>query len=297
MDTSLIDKFESYLRNVKNRSELTITAYCTDMRQFCAVFKDKQSLGEITRADIEGRYIANLAASGLSPASRARKLASVKSFFKWAKTNGYIVENFVENVENPKIPQAEPKIMSKEEIKSVIKSAKTNGRYFENKFRDLAILSLMFNTGIRRAEVVNAKLADINLEESSMLVHGKGNKERIVYYNDNTRAILSEYIKVHRKLMKESENSEYLFVSREAKKMSICSINRIVNAHLEMAGVKDKGYTAHSTRKAFATAVYEATSDIFATQKLLGHSSPNTTMRYVKASEEMKKKAAKSISF
>lgn len=294
-----INDFESYLRNIKNRSEKTIKAYSSDLLEFCLMMNDKLDLNEIKRSDIENIYIANLVNSGNGPASRARKISSLRSFFKWAKSNNIVRENPAEDVELPKLPQKKPKIMSHEEVYDTILCAKygddTEPAY--ESFRNLAIIMIMFSTGIRRAELTEIKVTDVNLSESSLLIHGKGNKERIVYFNDATRAVLSEYINSHRKQMKFSESSDYLFISRKSEKLNVATINRIVNKYLEEAGIKNKGFTAHSTRKAFATTVYENTRDIYVVQNLLGHSSPVTTQKYVGINESNKKKAAMSMSF
>lgn len=294
-----IKLFESYLRNVKNRSEKTIEAYSQDLREFSRLMAHKDSINEITRADIETSYIENLVQCGNGPSSRARKLSSLRSFFKWAVANELVKENPVENVEMPKIPHKEPKVMDSNEVFDVMLNVRNDGSRESacEGFRNLAIMSLMFNTGVRRSEVIEIKLNDLNLSDSSLLIHGKGNKERVAYFNDTTRAILSEYVLSHRKSLKPSETSEYLFVSKRAEKMVPASINKIVNKYFEAAGVKSKGYTAHSTRKAFATQAYSNTGDIFAVQNLLGHSSPNTTMKYVGVVESKKKAAAMTVNF
>lgn len=250
----------------------------------------------ITQRDIEGRYIANLVDSGISASSRARKLSSLKAFFKWAKANGFVVENPVENVESPKLPHREPKAMSVSEVEEVMVAVRSDATTESAMFRDIAILHLLFATGIRRAEVVNIKLKDLDLQDGSLLVHGKGSKERIVYFNDTTRAILSEFVLSHRKLMKPAETSEFLFVSRQSEKISLCQVNNIINRHFETAGLRDKGYTVHTTRRTFATSVYRNCGDIMAVKELLGHSSVSTTMRYVSISDDAKKKAAMSVS-
>lgn len=294
-----IDMFALYLKNVKNRSDKTIQAYCSDMREFCAVFEDKDSLNEITRLDIETVYIAYLVDSGNGASSRARKLSSLRSFFKWAVSNNIVVENPVENVEMPKIPHKEPKVMENDEVFEVMMNVRNDDSRESacEGFRNLAIMSVMFNTGVRRSEVTEIKLSDVNLHNGSILIHGKGNKERFVYFNDAPRAIISEYIASHRKHLKPAETSEYLFVSKRSEKMCPATINLIVNKYLKAAKVKEKGYTAHSTRKVYATNIYDNTGDIFAVQNLLGHSSPNTTMKYVGAVESKKRAAAMTVNF
>lgn len=291
--------FQEYLRNVKNRSEKTIKAYSQDLREFFSVMGFSDAVNETTQREVETVYIAFLVDKGNAPASRSRKLSSVRAFYKWAVSNGIVVENPVKNVEMPKIPQKEPKVMSNDEVFDVILNAKEDESRESalEAFRNLAILSLMFNTGMRRAEVANATLEDLNLEDASLVVHGKGSKDRIVYFNDTTRAILSEYVASHRNNFKPAQKSKYLFVSKRSEKLCDEAINRIVNKYFEAAGVKEKGYTAHSTRKVFATNVYRNTRDISVVQKLLGHNNPQTTMKYAMVGEDLKRQAATTVNF
>lgn len=294
-----LELFKTYLSNVKNRSEKTINSYSQDLREFFDVMGFYDSISEITLHDVESVYIAYLVEKGNCASTRARKLSSVRSFYKWAVNNKIVVENPVENVEMPKIPHKEPKVMSNDEVFDVMFNAK-NDESRESSleaFRNLAILSLMFNTGVRRSEVIEIKLKDLNIENGSLIVHGKGNKERIVYFNMTTKAILSEYIYSHRENLKPAKKSKYLFVSKKSEKICPSAINRIINKYFKAAGVKEKGYTAHSTRKAFATQVYRNTNDIAATQYLLGHNNPQTTMHYVGISEQIKRNAAMTVNF
>ena len=290
-----INEFAKYLKNVRNLSDSTISAYLSDLREFCAIMGFEGEVKEITLREVETVYIEKLVASGNCAASRSRKLSSVRVFYKWAVKNGIVKNNPVEDIELPKIEKKTVKAMSFNEVEQVLDEEKKDSR--ENSFRDLAILSLMFSTGIRRAELTEIKLSDLNLEESLIVIHGKGNKDRLAYFNDTTRAVLSEYINVHRKFYCTSEKSNYLFVSGKGEKLCLSTVNRIVNRYLESAGIKDKGFTAHSTRKAFATAVYDNTGDIFAVQQLLGHSSPSTTQRYVGVAESRKRQAAMTVNF
>lgn len=290
-----INEFATYLKNVRNLSGATIAAYSSDLREFCAVMGFTDCVKEITLHDVETVYIANLVASGNCAASRSRKLSSVRVFYKWAVKNGIVKNNPVEDIELPKIEKKTVKAMSFNEVEQVLDEAKKDSR--ENSFRDLAILSLMFSTGIRRAELTEIKLSDLNLEECSLVVHGKGSKDRLAYFNNTTRAILYEYVNVHRKFAKPAQTSEYLFVSQRDEKLCLSTVNRVVNRYLNAAGIKQKGYTAHSPRKAFATAVYDNTGDIFAVQQLLGHSSPATTQRYVGIAESRKRMAAMTVNF
>lgn len=290
-----INEFATYLKNVRNLSDSTIYAYSSDLREFCAVMGFSDVVNEITLHDVETVYIANLVASGNCAASRSRKLSSVRVFYKWAVKNGIVKNNPVAEIEMPKIEKKSVNAMSCKEVEQVLNEAKND--YGDEAFRNLAIVSLMFYSGLRRAEITEIKLNDLNLEECSLVVHGKGSKDRIAYFNNTTRTILYEYVNVHRKFAKPAQTSEYLFVSQRDEKLCLSTVNRVVNRYLNAAGIKQKGYTAHSPRKAFATAVYENTGDIFAVQQLLGHSSPATTQRYVGVAEYRKREAAMTVNF
>lgn len=294
-----LEAFINYMKNVRNRSEKTLQAYSQDLIEFFSTLGGKANIGEITHNDIEEIYIAKLVEKGNAPTSRARKIASIRSFYHWAFNNGFVERNPSRNIESPKIPYKEPKVMNIDDVKAVMDKVK-NDSSRESKCesgRDAAILSLMFATGIRRAEITEIKLSDIDMEESSILIHGKGNKERTVYFNDSTKEILINYIEEGRMKLKPAETSEYLFVSKRATKIHVATINDIVNKYFKSAGIKGEGYTAHSTRKAFATTVYQNTKDLMTVQNLLGHSNPQTTMRYIGINSESKKKVAMSMNF
>lgn len=297
--TECIDKFEENLRNVKNRSNLTVYCYILDVKDFFSIIGEDRDIETVSKNEIESVYIKGLVEAGNAPASRARKLSSVRAFYKWATDASIMDKSPMNGIDMPKIPYKEPKVMDMGDVREVI-SATNNSTSREAKCeagRDNAILTLMFSTGVRRAEVTEIKLNDVTMDESSILIHGKGNKERVVYFNDSAANVLQDYLDEYRNNLKPAVTSEYLFVSKRSEKLNVSSINRIVNKYFEAAGVKEKGFTAHSTRKVFATTVYQNTKDLMTVQNLLGHSNPQTTMRYIGISNEMKKKAAMSMSF
>lgn len=293
--TKKIEIFSSYMRNIKNYSDKTVSAYSSDLSEYFRIMGD----GDFDWCDVESKYINHLVENGNSPASRARKLSALRSYYKWAVKSHLEEDNPIEAIESPKIPTREPKVMSDNEVAEVLKCAMSDRNHVskDERYRNYSMLVLMFSTGVRRSEVIEIKLSDIDLSENSITIHGKGNKERIVYFNDEAKETIIEYINNHRPNLENSKDSDYLFVSRRSGKMCAANVNLIVNKYYNQAGVKDKGYTVHSTRKAFATRVYMNTSDLVATQKLLGHEKPETTMRYVRASEQLKKSAAMSVRF
>lgn len=152
-------------------------------------------------------------------------------------------------------------------------------------------------TGIRREELTNIMLTDINFSNSTILIHGKGNKQRKVYINDNLRPILSEYVLSHRSALNSASTSRYLFPSIKSEHASVGTVNNIINHFFDEAGIKQRGISAHILRKRFATTVYNNTNDIALTSKMLGHSSPSVTMRYVSIDENNMRNAAVAVNY
>lgn len=293
----MLEKYINYLSCVKGLSDNTVKSYKADLKEFFYYFKAKR-FDEITRPDIE-EFIVSLAKSGNSAASRARKISSIKGIFKWAYENQIIAQDPSSGIAATKVPVKESKVMTREEVAEMINCAKVEA-YSSGKaedFRNLAILSFMFSSGIRRSEVVEVKISDMNLESNAVIIHGKGNKERVAYFNNSTAEIIGKYLKEKRPEISRSETSEYLFPTGQSEKMCAASINLIIDKYLKATGLKEKGYTVHDTRRAFATTVYQNTGDIVAVQRLLGHSTPSVTMRYIGANEESKRSAAMTVEF
>lgn len=293
----MLERYVAYLEFVKGLSQNSVKSYKSDLAEFFYYFANKE-FSEITRSDIE-EFIVNLAKAGNSPASRARKISSIKGIFKWALENGIIESDPCYCIASTKVPVKEAKVMTREEVAELINCAKAEA-YSSGKaedFRNLAILSFMFSSGIRRSEVVEVKISDMNLESNAVIIHGKGNKERVAYFNNSTAEIIAKYLDEKRPEISRAETSEYLFPTGQSEKMCAASINLIIDRYLKATGLKEKGYTVHDTRRAFATTVYQNTGDIVAVQRLLGHSTPSVTMRYIGANEESKRNAAMTVEF
>ncbi len=295
-----IAEFANYLTNVKNRPNSTVYSYCADLRQFQSIMARYGDLREITLKDINNDYIGNLVHMELSATTRARKISALKTFYKYLHNLGYVQKNITVDIDMPKIPKKVIKTMSNNEVSNILLCANNDSKTANGDvdwFRNITMLKLMLNTAIRREEIVNIGLKDISMENNSILIHGKGDKERMVYFNNDTKAFLSEYIASHRNLMKPAKTSPYLFVTIRAEKMNVSTVNIIYNKYRDMANLKDKGYTVHSMRKTSATNMYQKTGDIYAVKGVLGHSSIATTEIYAKLGEESKKRVAMAIGF
>ena len=289
-----LDLWEKYQKDILGRSENTIKNYISDVNQF-AKMEHIDSV-DTSREEIE-HYLSSLCETGRSEATRSRKITAIQMFYSFLHKSGYIEEDPSAGIAKPKIPKKVVKVMDDEEVKDVL-SAAENEKKNKDYFRNMTLIYLLFSTGLRRNELVNVKLDDVSIKDNSLLVReGKGSKQRVVYFNDTMKALLSEYIAGHRPMLKYADKSEYLFPSNCHEKLGLSTVNMIVNKVFTDAGVKDKGYTGHSTRKVFASKVYDATKDIVTVQQLLGHTNPQTTMRYVMVAEERKKNAAQLVNF
>lgn len=280
------------------KSKRTVEAYKADLSAFAGYMKDyiQKSVNALKYSDMR-LWVNHLEGCGLSASTRARKIATIRSFFKWMQKMEYIEKNPTEGLESPKLPKKQPKVISTADSKKMLSVARNANSDHITCFRDYAIVSMFLTTGVRREELANIKMSDVDMESGTILIHGKGNKERFVYINDMLRPIISEYLAVYRGKFKTAETSEYLFVSTRNANISLNGINKIVNDLMERSGIKEDGVSAHVLRKRFATTVFDNTGDIATVSKLLGHSSPSTTMRYVSICEDTMRKAANVVNF
>lgn len=277
MDGQHIEDFLSYIKLVKNLSGNTISAYRIDIDEFFKVFDTE----EITSRDVT-KHIFELSKSGIAPASVCRKISAIRAFYKWAVKEGIAEKNPADGVDLPQIPHREPKALDNSQITAMLKAV--NGNSF-NAPRDRLIISLMVVCGMRKSELINILLADVNQKEFSIRIrHGKGDKERYCYYNETVSALLKKYLCDIRVLSHYAKDSEYLFISQCSGKLSQSQLSNIVDDLLTKIGAKEKGVSVHVLRKTCATGYYEQGVDIYTIRNILDHASVTTTQRYVKPS-------------
>lgn len=278
----------------QEKSKCTIKAYSGDLAGFAENIG--KPLNEVRYADLQ-RWINAMAAGGLSPATRARKISAVKSFYRWMVKMELMDRNPADAIDPPKLEKKEPKVISAADASEALFLARNDGDREKTWYRNYAIFAVIIYTGIRREELTNIKLSDVDMAADKILIHGKGNKQRTVFINATLHAVLSEYMTVYRPMLKPAADSEYLFPSSQSEKMSVRLVNEIVNSIMDKAGIKERGMSAHALRKRFATSAFEATGDIATVSKMLGHSSPTVTMRYVRIDENKMRDTANVVSF
>lgn len=297
MKFSIIDGFMGYLKSARGRSDLTVKEYAYDLHNFFsfllnseeeekeeAIFEQvtPEVLHGVTRKDIYD-YLTYLEFHRKnSNRTKSRKLSTLKTFFAYLyEVEGLISTNPTEGVHTPKISKTLPVYMNFEEATKLLETAKEEKESLQG-IRDYTILTLFLNCGMRLGELAKINIEDVSSNET-IRVHGKGDKERIVYLNMACMATLEEYLPLRRSI----ETDEHaLFLSNRKKRLSVRSIQYMVDKYVRKAGLDPK-ITVHKLRHTAATLMYQYGSrDLRALQEILGHESIHTTEIYTHVENE-----------
>lgn len=265
-----IDKFIKYLEVERGFSHHTVRAYKKDLDIFSNFVESQPE--KIEPIDVRG-FIAEQINSGLNKTSAGRRLAAVRSFFRFLHREGYIKSNPAKVVSTPKKPKMLPKFLTVDDVFSLIEKPQGIGFMVA---RDKAILELLYSSGIRVSELSGLDMGDIDLREGLVKVKGKGRKERIVPVGSKAIEAIRSYL-VERMLLKKKDKA--LFLNRNGSRITERSIRRIVVKYARMVLI-DGRIGPHTLRHTFATHLLQAGADLRTIQELLGHSSLSTTQKY-----------------
>jgi len=276
-----LQKFIDYLKYEKKYSPLTLKAYHKDLEEFLFFLeKYKLKVLKVTSKDIRN-WIMILTERQLSERTINRKIAAIKSFYKFLLKTGTISGNPAAILSGMKVKRSVPVPFSEKEMFVLF-----DAEIFENSFeglRDKAIISLLYTTGIRKAELINLKLHDIDFDKKELKVLGKRNKERLVPLLDNTLNHLVAYIKQREVLVNTNTAEPFLFLTKKRKKMYDVLVYRIINSYISKVSVKHKK-SPHMLRHTFATHLLNNGAGLNAIKELLGHSSLAATQVYTHSS-------------
>lgn len=273
----LISQFLHYLSVGRGFSSRTIEAYHHDLNKFVAFLEaaNKTDVVIITKEDVS-HFLSEQAKTN-GAITRARKLSSIKSFFKYLGREGIIAANPVSDIEAPKLPEKEPTYLTEAEYQNLIATVRREATPFYLS-RDLAIIVLLLGTGIRLSELVGLTLDRVNLEYSgrSIKVRGKGDKERIIPLTNEVMGVLEQYLKT-----RPDVSSNHLFISRLGEELHARSVYGLVKKYLKCTGIKKTKVSVHSLRHTFGTSLMNNGVNIVVIQELLGHKKLETTRRYL----------------
>ena len=275
-------KFIDELKYEKNYSTKTTDGYLRDLDLFLEYLNENniKKYKEISYQDIR-LYINYLYDLNYNNKTICRHISSLRSFFKYLKVNNIIDENPCTLISNPKLDKKLPKYLSFDDTEKLL-NAFDNNNFIG--LRNSTILELLYSTGIRVSEVTNIKYKDISLSNKTIVIIGKGNKERIVYFGTKFEKLLVLYLKnSYPKL--NVNNSEYLFLSKTGKKINDREIRTIIDNATKIAGLNMK-ISPHVLRHTFATHMLNEGADLRTVQELLGHENLSTTQIYTHLTNE-----------
>lgn len=308
-------EFFTYCSSTKNYSMRTTLNYATDLRIFFRYLAKQNPLlkGDIKNItldfieelrpqdlqeylqDIE-IYEQNGTAYANGECGKARKIASLRSFYKYYYSMGLIKNNPSSIISSPKMHKKNVVHMDRSESDDLIKGMESQSGLTQKQivfsrksyYRDLAIVTLLLGTGIRVSECVGINLKDINWKKRSIRILRKGGNESTVYFNEDVEQRLNDYIELERQTPETDPDA--LFVSRNKTRITVRSVERMVKKYTQ-ASVPQKKITPHKMRSTYGTNLYQETNDIYLVADALGHSSLNVVQRYADIGDERRQRA------
>ncbi len=291
-----LEQFLGYFQAIRERSPLTISEYRYDLVQFFRFLSQKRGLvvagtpfEQIVISAIDDEFLQSVTLADFyayltwhsqkkdsSPATRARKTASLKAFFAYLKNKAFVImENPALELEAPRQLRQLPRHLSLDESRQLLETVANSDKAFAE--RDYCILTFFLNCGLRLAELCSIDLADIR--EDTLIVMGKGGKERTIYLNDACVLAIQAYIEV--RPTEDVNDPDALFISRQKNRISKSAVQRLIRQYILQAGLDPNRYSTHKLRHTAATLMYQyGEVDIRLLQHILGHASVATTEIY-----------------
>jgi len=265
---SILVKYLTELKNLKNYSDNTISSYSFDITQFLE--------SDINYKELS-KYLRFLNEIGYSKTSINRKITSVNSFLTWCQKNSYVNQLEIKKVKSLKLDKKLPSVLTANYINKLLDELPSST---DKELRDKAILEIMYSSGLRVSEVSDLSLEDVKSNKSVKVI-GKGRKERVLPITKRSLNAINTYIQHSRKNLANDKSQDYLFLGVRGGKLSDREIRRIVSLRV--------GTFPHSIRHTFATHLLEGGADLRIVQEMLGHKDPSTTQIYTHVSKKQLK--------
>ena len=275
-----IEEFKTYLSVEKNFSEHTLAAYASDIVSYI-LWLDNVSCTNVDFNKLR-EYLHFIQRFDYKKTTIARKVASIRTFYKFLFRERYIDSNPALSLSAPKRPKSLPKFLTPEEVEQILNNVKIET---PAGFRNRVILELLWATGMRISELSNLNFGDLNLDENEIRVFGKGAKERIVLVSDRAKGYLVQYINSARKLIAPEYNTNEinddtpLFINNTGYRLQNKTVRKVINEIVEKIELPKK-VTPHVFRHSFATKLIENGADLRVVQELLGHAGISNTQIY-----------------
>jgi integrase/recombinase XerC len=281
---AVVDRFLRYLRVERNAAELTLKSYREDMLALEEYLRDARG-GEpeaaaISTMDLRG-YVAAMHEAGYAKSSIARRMASLRSFFRFAQREGHVSANPAKPLRNPRPERVLPHCLTTDEIQRLLEAPSSRRPLG---LRDRAILETMYSAGLRVGELIALRDQDLDLEAGLARVRGKGRKERLAHLGSYALKALKQWLSVRQLATPDAAGGTApVFTNRFGRRLTTRSVGRMLEKLLARTGL-DKRTTPHTLRHSFATHLLDRGADIRSVQELLGHKSLVTTQIYTHVS-------------
>ena len=286
-DRLVLDAFIDNIWIEKGLSKNTLESYRSDLEQFSNWLKTKDlNFSKTAKKDILS-YLSFLFKSGLGSKTVARKLSSLKSFFRYLVFKSIIQIDPSNDIETPKLLKSIPKSISEKEIEKLLDAPDEKT---DIGLRDKTMIETLYSCGLRISELTNLELLNLNLRQGVIRVIGKGQKERLVPMGDQLISLLENYLVSSRKNLLKKKNSDFLFLSSRGQKMTRQSFWHRIKYYCINCGFEPEKISPHVLRHAFATHLLNNGADLRVVQLLLGHSDLNTTQIYTEVARQRLKR-------
>ena len=281
-----IQRFLKFMAVERNASDYTVKSYREDLEHLVEFLTQSQGQppepSQLTTLDLRG-FVSSLHESGYAKTTIARRLASLRSFFRFGQRDGWAATNPAKPLRNPRQPRSLPHFLSTEEIGRLLESPPSDK---PQGLRDRAILETVYSAGLRVSEVVGLDDDDVDRAGCVIRVRGKGKRERLSPLGSFALVALDQWLDVRRlapSLLRQENPRLPLFVNRSGKRLTTRSVGRMLEKHLRSTGL-DRRTSPHTLRHSFATHLLDRGADIRSVQELLGHKSLVTTQIYTHVS-------------
>jgi integrase/recombinase XerD len=275
-----INDFLQYQELECGLSSNTLAAYRRDIVEFATLFNISSNYN--IPAKIANDYLSKLSGLNRKPASMARKISSLRNFYQFLQEKELVKGNPFEFARAPRISRYHPDYLTISEIQKILETPPVDNK---GGIRDIAILELLYGTGMRISELIELKLSAVYDEIGFLKIVGKGNKERLVPYGQYAKRAAERYLTDCRESIKPVIDGDILILSNRNRKFSRVGVWKIIKKYALMAGIA-KRVTPHTFRHSFATHMLEGGADLRTVQELLGHSSITTTQIYTQVDKD-----------
>ncbi|PJZ45072.1 site-specific tyrosine recombinase XerD [Leptospira brenneri] len=272
----LLQTFQEYLSVEKGLSDNSIYSYGYDLNKF-AIFLEKEHINflEVKANDIM-RFLEEERERKISAKTLAREVVAIRQFYKYLRDEKRLDSNPTEKIETPEVARTIPDYLTQTEIDELFRNIKEDNLY---ELRDKCIFELLYSSGLRISEACNLKMTDIDMENMTIMVEGKGGRQRLVPFGEKSLEILKRYLTESRTEILKKRTCEFVFVSKKGSYINRKSVWRLLNHYIKRTKIKKK-VTPHTLRHSFATHLLENHADLKSVQELLGHIDISTTQIY-----------------